>query len=1154
MALVEGARLFGDEEDWQNRPGRFDENDGKELIAALSGSYGKIRVTNFCRPVYRSSRPVIAARTSFHFSHRVIGNMRPTVEAPRLRKGEVAIWPHGPGAKAKISAAGGRIQRSSGCGILSREAAECHPELVREFGGPAARAAFTLERNKNAVGKGAAARFQDYLARGGADEEADADGVDVAGEDGEAAGMTKPGQSTGRRDDLTRDAAGVLELTSIGGTAADRAAFWHAVDAAEQKGGRVQYRIVAELPHEVRVDLVRQVAEAFCQQFEQRSLPFYAVVHESEARAGSDSRNRHFHAIYYDRSSARGSDGWDFSMAKHVDTRAIGWISQLRQAWATACNHALAREEHLRRVGGQRETLLPQWGWGRMSPFPTLVDNWLVLPTPLGDDGEPQQPLLRRLDPRPYKAMGIPKIPCKHLGQLVTRLERRGVPTLLGVGNARLEQQWQLYDEPEWLHHRIAGRIRQRVDRTLADRGAECGRVVELVAPLRLASDEALRLAKEHAVGVIRWREAEADQRMDERAYARMHWATARQNDLNVGLRKRQERQRPTEGDAHRLGLIGLLSEILVDAQAAQAGITEEVNRHFKARGISGPNTLRDRLGESRLLMDGAAARFEQARLALELARADQRTKAAAELLPRLCERRVATVPAGDVEDHLAALRSAGAITEAGRQAMAMIDWVRYRQAREQAATRFDAAVDGLWAVASSVVGAPETVATEWARWRETVALLAGTEALSKRVGVPVRLERSKTSEAMAELLLSDLEFLPGLDRALRSPTFAEAAAAAVNLRCQQELEVAAAETVAYYRPDSVRFETADPAVKVVDGLRQYADSLALRLSELIGAAAGSSAGGPAPYRRHVPESSAPRSRLAQAHERLAALEELLPATRLWRVETALPYSARQYLEYARRPDLTPEARRAALATGQCADYRDRRQQAEAAVEAAVDQHCDAIGLPRGKGEGAAWRARWRAVTEAVAGTVTLRSHAGAPLPLLYSAPNATDQAREAVAEVLLGDLEFLPGLAAAIRLPTFAKAVSEVVTYQGLLVLELDRAVTADKLVPGALTFSQRDDGRLILETARDRIRELGGQVSKDPVAQVEEVLRRKQAAAEAERRQEVRRLAQEKRVKELAAIAARAEQERATAEAAKREQAAKRKKQKKRSRGRDR
>ncbi len=632
-----------------------------------------------------------------------------------------------------------------------------------------------------------------------------------------------------------------------------------------------------------------------------------------------------------------------------------------------------------------------------------------------------------------------------------------------------------------------------------------------------------------------------------------MQWATARQNDLNAGLRQRQERPRPAQGDAHRLGLIGLLSEILVDAHAAHAGIAEEVDRHFEARGISGPNALRDRLGDSRLLMDGAAARFEQARLAVELARADERTRAATELLPQLTEPRVTTEPAGGVEDHLAVLRSVGAISEAGRHAMAMIDWVRYREAREQAATRFDAAVDGLWAAASSVVGAPETVATEWARWRETVALLAGTEALSKRVGVPVQSGRPKTGEAMAELLLGDLEFLPGLERALRSPTFTEAVAAAVNLRCLQELEVAAAETVAYYRPGSVRFETADPVVKVVDALRRYADGLALRQSELIGAV-GSPAGGPAPSRRHVPETSAPRSRLAQAQERLAALEELLPATRPWRVETALPYTAREYLEYARRPGLTPEARRAALETGQYAGYRERRQQAEAAVEAAVGQHCDALGLPRDAGQGVAWRARWRAVTEAVAGTVTLRSYAGAPLPLLYSAPNVTDQAREAVAEMLLSDQALLPGLAAAVRLPSFAKAVSEVVTYQNLLILELDSAVTADKLVPGVLTFSQRDDGRPILETARDRLRELGGQVSNDPVAQAEEVLLRKQAAAEAERRQEVRRLAQEKRVKELAAIAARAEQERATAEAAKREQAAKRKKQKKRARRRER
>lgn len=223
--------------------------------------------------------------------------------------------------------------------MLSAPVAAARPDLVSRYGSDPALAAFVRDRSRTAGKPGSAAGFQGYCERGGADgERADevAERLDGAGSDGgeppEEGGLDRRRRKR-RLEDLARDDEGVIETSGIGESLSERRAFWDAVEAFERSGGRVRSRIIAELPHEVGVDLARGVLASFTAEFAARGLPFYAVAHESEARGGGDRRNRHAHVLYYDRPSIRRADGtWDFGAGKCSDARSREWVGALRRA------------------------------------------------------------------------------------------------------------------------------------------------------------------------------------------------------------------------------------------------------------------------------------------------------------------------------------------------------------------------------------------------------------------------------------------------------------------------------------------------------------------------------------------------------------------------------------------------------------------------------------------------------------------------------------------------------------------------------------------------------------------------------------------------------------------------------------------------------
>ena len=97
---------------------------------------------------------------------------------------------------------------------------------------------------------------------------------------------------------------------NIGESLSERTAFWQALEAAERKGGRVQSRIVWELPHEASAQARHEMLRRFCSRLEAMGLPYWAVVHAPTK--ANDARNFHAHIVYNEAPAKRMLDPAEF--------------------------------------------------------------------------------------------------------------------------------------------------------------------------------------------------------------------------------------------------------------------------------------------------------------------------------------------------------------------------------------------------------------------------------------------------------------------------------------------------------------------------------------------------------------------------------------------------------------------------------------------------------------------------------------------------------------------------------------------------------------------------------------------------------------------------------------------------------------------------
>jgi hypothetical protein len=293
----------------------------------------------------------------------------------------------------------------------------------------------TGSRDPNARPSGTASAHQRYLERTNAPERTDVAAnvpstAPVAGHGGDGSG-----------NELSL-AGRPLEVGNIGLTRQERSEFWERVERNErqgiERGGRVQCRLVIELPHELTGEQRLRILQDFARRFEERSLPHYGVIHQPDEN--NDDRNYHAHLAYYDRPSRRLDNGtWDFEDAatrqnKDRDARGTLWIRELRHFYSEVANR------HLEAAG-----------------------------------------IEKRYDPRSYKDGGVEKIPEKHLGFKLAAMERQGYASKEGVHNGKVDAN----------HH-----LAQIIERSQKSRD----RVRERLAPVRATLDLAAGETNERVI------------------------------------------------------------------------------------------------------------------------------------------------------------------------------------------------------------------------------------------------------------------------------------------------------------------------------------------------------------------------------------------------------------------------------------------------------------------------------------------------------------------------------------------------------------------------------------------------------------------------------------------------------------------------------
>ena len=376
MVWWPGPRPEHDDPERAASGGRIEAEDAAEK--ALFGRGGKSPVEVARLPSVRGGRAVVKGRATFHLAQTYVSKPgtgvaeRPPDSGPRVQ-----VFPRSRAEAGAVRRAarearaaghpGPRYERATGTYTVPAAQAASYGALRTDA---AFRAFCQTRRSKGARPAGTAARFQAYIERLTAADEA-RDGV------------------------VERDADGEIALGSpaMGADADERRAFWHAVEDTEGINGRVQTRLIAELPHDVPPAARRRIVKAVVAVFEERDLPVWAVVHRPHVEAGSDARNVHLHVVYHDRPVTRLAPySWRFAARKVHEVRQAAWLPMVRDRYA-----AIVAGEQARAASAVR---------------------WV---------------------PHSYAELGVDRRPQKHLGPGLAGREKRGEATDLGVVNAMRE-------------------------------------------------------------------------------------------------------------------------------------------------------------------------------------------------------------------------------------------------------------------------------------------------------------------------------------------------------------------------------------------------------------------------------------------------------------------------------------------------------------------------------------------------------------------------------------------------------------------------------------------------------------------------------------------------------------------------------------------
>ena len=197
---------------------------------------------------------------------------------------------------------------------------------------------------------------------------------------------------------------------------------------SDGRGGRVQYRIEGELPDDLTPAQNFALLREFCTEFENRNLPFVAVMHAPDEH--NDETNWHFHIAYYDRPCRRIDQG-DIAKLQHLGYQLGGVaVGDWDFAVSVVKPERSNRSQSPLRQNKVKEISRRTWPKTLRTALAKTVNHHLQL---AGAE--------RRVSPDDYETMGIAAEGQEHLGTTENAAETNGVATSAGIRNE--QKQWQ---------------------------------------------------------------------------------------------------------------------------------------------------------------------------------------------------------------------------------------------------------------------------------------------------------------------------------------------------------------------------------------------------------------------------------------------------------------------------------------------------------------------------------------------------------------------------------------------------------------------------------------------------------------------------------------------------------------------------------------
>lgn len=237
----------------------------------------------------------------------------------------------------------------------------------------------------------------------------------------------KKGQERGFQTPNVIMAADRMGFGTVGPSPSKRKQFWQRVERAERRHGRVQSRVIAELPFEVNNTERAKIAMSFCKTLRDNALPFWATIHAPTEK--NDKRNFHLHIAYYDRPCQVDHEGrWDFEVEETV----------------TMKNRARRKTKPLLQ---NKPPHVRDRSWVKNLRTIFAKESNLVL-----EEGGYE----KRLDHRSYKESGVLKEPTQHLGFKASTMESFGLETQVGQTNAKKEYAWKIHQKTRRWDHALA--------------------------------------------------------------------------------------------------------------------------------------------------------------------------------------------------------------------------------------------------------------------------------------------------------------------------------------------------------------------------------------------------------------------------------------------------------------------------------------------------------------------------------------------------------------------------------------------------------------------------------------------------------------------------------------------------------------------------